>query len=310
MTNIDISVIIPVYFNEGSIRSTYTILKNDIFIMYPELQFEVIFIDDGSQDNSYQEMCDLKESNDNITLIQLTRNFGQVSALYAGYECAQGKAILNLSADMQDPSELLISMITSYLNNDAKIIAGKRIEREESLYRKMTSKLFYYFMRKLNFANIPLGGFDTVLLDRIVKDFILGSKEANPFWQGQLLWSGYSIKFIPYTRKKRIIGKSKWTTKKKTKYLLDGILSYSYVPLRLFSILGMLSFILGLLYSGMILVSYFLGNSPFKGWAPLMIAILIFSGLQLVMTGLIGEYLWRTFEQTLNRPKYIIKEKK
>ncbi len=309
MSNIDISIIIPVYFNEGSIKLTHKVLKEKILIKFPDLLFEIIFIDDGSRDNSYNEMLEIKELDNNVNLIQFTRNFGQVSAVYAGYEFAKGKGILNLAADLQEPPELIISIIDSFIKKEAMIIAGKRIERDESFYRTKTSQLFYYFMRKLSFSNMPNGGFDIVLLDQKVKDFILDSKESNPFWQGQILWSGYSIKFIPYNRQKREIGKSKWTFTKKMKYLLDGILNYSYAPLRFFSVVGMISFMLGIIYSVVIFISYFTGNYPFKGWAPIMIIILLFSGLQFVMLGLIGEYLWRAFEQTKNRPKYIINEK-
>jgi dolichol-phosphate mannosyltransferase len=309
MNNIDISIIIPVYFNEGSIKTTYKILKEKIFVKFPNLQFEIIFIDDGSRDNSYNEMCEIKESDDNVKLIQFTRNFGQVAAFYAGYRFSNGKGILNIAADLQEPPEFIISMIDSYIKKEALIIAGKRIERDESLYRTKTSQFFYYIMRLLSFSNMPNGGFDIVLLDQKVKDFILDSKESNPFWQGQILWSGYSIKFIPYIRQKRVIGKSKWTFTKKMKYLLDGVLNYSYSPLRFFSIVGMISFLLGIIYSIVIVISFINGNSPFKGWAPIMIVILLFSGLQLMMTGVIGEYLWRAFEQTKNRPKYVINKK-
>jgi polyisoprenyl-phosphate glycosyltransferase len=310
MNPIDISIIIPVYFNEGSIKLTYNLLKEKIFIHFPQLHFEIIFIDDGSKDKSYKEICEIVDNDPNAKSIQFTRNFGQVSGFYAGYEYASGKGILNIAADLQEPPELIINMITSFINNEAKIIAGKRIERDESYYRTKTSKLFYNLMRNLSFKNMPEGGFDIVLLDEQVKHFILNSNESNPFWQGQLLWSGYSIKFIPYNRQKREIGKSKWTFTKKIKYLLDGILNYSYLPLRFFSIAGIVSFLLGLLYSIIIVISYCIGNSPFKGWAPLMIIILIFSGMQLMVSGLIGEYLWRTFEQTKNRPRYLINEKK
>lgn len=310
MADIDISIIIPVYFNEGSIKLTYKVLKENILVKFPDLHFEIIFIDDGSRDNSYQEMCEIKNIDDNVKLIQFTRNFGQLSALYAGYEIAKGRGILNLAADLQEPPELIISIINSYIRKEAMIIAGKRIKRDENFYRRLTSQMFYYFIKKLSFSNMPNGGFDIVLMDKKVKDFMLESKESNAFWQGQILWSGYSVKFIPYSRKKREIGTSKWTFVKKIKYLLDGVLNYSYAPLRFFSILGIISFIVGIIYSIVIVISFFTGNSPFTGWAPIMIVILLFSGLQLIMTGIIGEYLWRVLEQSKNRPKYIISEKK
>ncbi len=308
MNNVDISIIIPVYFNEGSIIHTYKILKNEILSKFPNLTFEIIFIDDGSKDSSLSEMREIKAEDSCVNIIQFTRNFGQVSAFYAGYENAKGKACLNIAADLQEPPELIVSMIKSYINGEAQIVAGNRIEREESYYRKKTSQLFYYFMQKLSFPNMPKGGFDVVLIDEVVKEYLLNSNESNPFWQGQLLWTGYSVKFIPYNRQKREIGISKWSFAKKLKYLLDGILNYSYAPLRFFSVLGILTCLLAILYSIIITIVYLFGNTPFQGWAPLMIVTLLFSGLQLVMLGIIGEYLWRIFEQVRNRPKFIIKK--
>ncbi|WP_228851070.1 glycosyltransferase family 2 protein [Aegicerativicinus sediminis] len=308
MKKIDISIIIPVFFNEGSIRSTYDVLKNEVFIKFPQLIFEIIFIDDGSGDNSFKEMCEVKSMDSSVQLIRFTRNFGQVSAFYAGYEKAKGEACLNIAADLQDPTDLIINIVNSYINREAQIIAGKRIDRDESFYRKKTSQMFYFFMQKLSFPKMPKGGFDVVLIDQVVKKFLLDSNDVNPFWQGQILWPGYSIKFIPYQRKKREIGSSKWSFSKKVKYLLDGILNYSYTPLRFISIIGILTFMLGILYAIIITIAYFFGNTPFQGWAPLMIIVLLFSGLQLLMLGVIGEYLWRALEQVKNRPKFIIKD--
>ncbi len=308
--DIDISIVIPVYFNEGSLKRTYQKLKDEVFSHFPHLKFETIFIDDGSKDNSFEELVEIRECENNVRLIRFTRNFGQVSAIYAGYKYAKGQGILNIAADLQEPTTLLIDLIQSFISQEAKIVAGKRIDRDESLYRKKTSQVFYFFMKRLSFQNMPLGGFDVVIIDEKVRDFVLGSNESNPFWQGQLLWSGYSVKFIPYSRLKREVGKSRWTFGKKLKYLLDGVLNYSYLPLRLFSVIGIISFFLGILYSIVITITFFLGYSPFKGWAPLMIIILLFSGLQLMVTGLIGEYLWRNFEQSKGRVPYVIDEVK
>jgi dolichol-phosphate mannosyltransferase len=269
----------------------------------------MIFIDDGSKDNSYSEMLQVKElDKERVRLIRFSRNFGQVAAIYAGYEAAKGKAMVNIAADLQEPKELLIEIIGSYLSRDASIIAGQRMDRNESLYRKGTSKIFYYMMKQLNFPDMPGGGFDTVLISEEVKKIILGMNESNPFWQGQLLWTGMPVKFIPYVRKSRETGVSRWNFSKKMKYLLDGVLNYSYAPLRFFSLVGIVSFLLGIVYAMVIVINYFGGGTPFKGWAPIMIVVLLFSGMQLVMLGLMGEYLWRTLEQTKNRPKYIVKD--
>jgi dolichol-phosphate mannosyltransferase len=164
-------------------------------------------------------------------------------------------------------------------------------------------------MRKLSFPHLPDGGFDIVLLTSDVKNVLLTLKEANPFWQGQILWTGFPILIIPYERKKRLIGKSRWTFSKKIKYMLDGVLNYSYAPIRFISFVGILAFLAGILYSAMICINYFFYQTPFNGWAPIMILILFFSGFQLLMLGIIGEYLWRTLDQVKGRPQYIIKER-
>ena len=263
----DISIVVPVYFNEGSIEKTYASLEKEIFKSFPELEFEVIFIDDGSRDDSFNEILRIKEKHQNVQAIQFTRNFGQVAAIYAGYEAANGEGILNIAADMQEPTSLIRDMIKSFNGNEAPIILGQRADRDESRYRKITSRFFYRTMRRLSFANMPDGGFDVALISKEVRDRILDLDESNPFWQGQILWTGYPVKFIPYSRQKRKIGRSKWSFSKKIKYLLDGILNYSYAPLRFFAVIGIISFLLGILYSIVIIVQYFLGGSPFTGWA-------------------------------------------
>lgn len=304
----DISIVIPVYYNHGSISITCHKLKKLFQESFPELSYELILVDDGSKDKSYEEMKELKNQFQNLTLLKLTRNFGQVYATYAGYKIAKGKGILNISADLQEPISLIFDMISSFLLNDAKIIAGQRVGRDESIYRKFTSLFFYQLMKKLNFRQMPLGGFDIALIHSDVKTVLLNLEESDPFWQGQLMWTGYPIKFIPYSRLKREIGRSRWSLSKKVKYLLDGVLGYSYAPIRFFSLLGVITFLLGVLYSFLIVFQYFRGETPFKGWAPIMIVILLFSGLQLVMLGLIGEYVWRNLEQSKKRPFYIIEE--
>ncbi len=304
----DFSIVIPVYFNQGSISKTCEQIAELFDDKFCSSTYEFVLIDDGSNDNSYTEMVSVKNKYSNTKLIKFTRNFGQISAIYAGYKNAKGKGILNIAADLQEPITLIEEIILSFIKEEAKIIAGQRIGRDESRYRKYTSLFFYNMMRKLSFERMPQGGFDIVLIDSQVRDILVNLDEANPFWQGQLLWTGYPVKFIPYTRLRRNVGKSKWSFSKKIKYLLDGVLSYSYAPLRFFSFIGIITFILGVIYSIYIVISFFLGGTPFKGWAPIMIVILLFSGLQLVMLGLIGEYIWRTLDQSKRRPPYIIEE--
>jgi dolichol-phosphate mannosyltransferase len=228
--------------------------------------------------------------------------------MMAGYMQSTGDCIINISADMQDPPELMNEMIAGFFNEGIQIVVCTRQDREDNLFRKVTSQLFYRLIRKLSFRNMPLGGFDYALISRYVRDIIMKEYDANPFWQGQLLWAGFTVKFIPYIRREREIGKSRWTFRKRMKYLIDGVLGYSYWPLRAMSVSGIVIFIMGLLYAFYIVLNYFFGNVPFKGWAPIMILILVLSGIQMLMIGILGEYLWRTLDQVRKRPMYIIEK--
>ena len=282
---------------------------DEVVAKMQHLTYEFVFIDDGSGDDSLKEILEVKAMNpDNVTALKLTRNFGQVAAFMAGYQMAKGRCIINISADLQDPPSLICDMLNAHFNDEFEIVICKRIAREETYFRRKTSKLFYNLMKKLSFKNMPEGGFDFVLISDKVRNIILSQRESNPFWQGQILWTGFPIKWIPYKRLDRTIGVSRWTFSKKFKYLLDGVLSYSYYPLRLMSSLGLITALAGFVYAFIVLVQYFMGGAPFAGWSPIMIVLLVVSGLQMIMLGIIGEYLWRTLDQTRNRGQFIIEQ--
>ncbi len=305
--SIDYSIIIPVYYNEGSLTKTVDILQQEVIAQNTNRSCEIIFIDDGSGDNSFQELLGLWQSNpDLIKVIKLSRNFGQLQAIMAGFKHASGKCIINISADLQDPPELINEMIHYHFHENCEIVICTREARDESFFRRLTSQLFYAIMKRLSFPNMPQKGFDFVLLSEQVKNLILASREANAFFQGQILWTGFPIKFIPYVRRRREIGKSRWTFGKKIKYLIDGVLSYSYFPIRMMSVIGAITALIGFGYALFIFISWLFVNLPVKGWAPIMIAILVLSGIQMLMLGIIGEYLWRTLDQVRGRQPYII----
>lgn len=309
MKAVDYSIIIPVYYNEGSIERTFHALNEKVISKNKELSCELIFIDDGSKDNSYHEMLELKKNHPKLVkIIKLTRNFGQVSAINAGYQYANGKCMINISADLQDPPELINDMLACHFKDKYEIVIGTRESREESYFRKKTSDLFYRLINKLSFPDMPSGGFDFALISSKVKDLMLNKLEANPFWQGQILWTGYKVKFIPYQRRMRETGKSRWTFSKKIKYLIDGVTSYSYFPLRLMSVIGGLVALIGFIYAVTIIYARIIGDVPFTGWAPIMILVLVLSGIQMLMIGIVGEYLWRVLDQVRNRNPYIVEK--
>jgi dolichol-phosphate mannosyltransferase len=303
----DYSIVIPVYFNEGCLTDTMASLENDVIVQHPDLTYEVIFVDDGSGDGSLNELLRIREENPKIVkVIKLTRNFGQPRARLAGLSYARGKCVVTMSADGQDPAILINEMLKAHFEEQSEIVVCTRQGRDESWYRILTSKLFYALMRKLSFPNMPPGGFDFVLLGRRALDVLLRNQEAHPFFQGQILWTGFKIKFIEYRRWARKVGRSRWTFGKKLTYLMDGMLSYSFLPMRLMSGMGILAALLGFLWALRIFVNFMVRGNPVKGWSPLMIVVLVMGGLQMLMLGIIGEYLWRTLAQVRNREPYII----
>jgi len=307
MKEVDYSIIIPVYYNEGSIEKTFNSLYEKVISRNKDLTCELIFIDDGSKDNSFKELLTLKEKHPAmVKIIKFTRNFGQVSAIRAGYQHANGKCMINISADLQDPPELINEMLDYHFRDKYEIVIGTRESRDESYFRRITSDIFYRLIKKLSFPNMPSGGFDFALISSKIKDIIFEKRESNPFWQGQILWTGHDIKYVPYQRKMREVGTSRWTLSKKIKYLIDGVTSYSYFPLRLMSVVGSSVALIGFIYAIIIVIDKIFGNVPFTGWAPIMILVLVLSGIQMLMIGIVGEYLWRVLDQVRERQPFII----
>ena len=303
----DYSIVIPVYFNEGSLKTTFEALLEEVFRKNPGRSGEVIFVDDGSRDGSLLELHGLRDKNPGIVkIIKFTRNFGQVNAILAGFAHATGKCVVVLSADGQDPPSLINDMLKAHFEESYEIVLCAREGRDEPAYRIVTSKIFYALMRKLSFANMPLGGFDYFLLGRKALDTLSRNQEAHGFLQGQILWTGYNIKFLHYERRNRKVGTSRWTFGKKLTYLIDGVMSYSFVPIRLISIIGGLVALAGFLYAILLIALWLVRGHPVQGWTAIMVLVLLLSGTQLLMLGVIGEYVWRTLAQSRNRDPYVI----
>jgi len=307
--SIDYSIIIPVYQNEGSLEKTFNALKTHVIDKNSRYSSELVFIDDGSTDNSFTVLKGLqKKYPELIIIVKLTRNFGTYPAIIAGYEKARGSCLINISADMQDPPELISEMLYAHFNEDYKIVICHRESRDESAYRSITSRIFYGVVKKYCFPNMPIGGFDFILISSKVKNEILYDLEADFFLQGKILWTGYDIKFIPYKRRRREEGVSQWTFSKKIKWFIDAIMSYSFFPIRFISAMGILIALVGFIYAAIVFFQRIFIEDYIYGWSPIVILILILSGVQLIMLGLIGEYIWRTLSQSRKRLQYVIDE--
>lgn len=302
-----VSFVVPVYRNEGTLALTYEKIESVFSAELPDYQYEIIFVDDGSDDGSLQEILQLHEKDPRVKGVTFTRNFGQMAAMLAGFKEAKGDLIINISADMQDPIELVPEMVQHWANG-SEIVVCYRKEREDNLIDKLYSRVAYALLR-LSIPQIPKGGFDFALMDRKVMDAFNAIDVRNRFFQGDLLWSGYRTSFIPYVRLKRQIGKSQYNFWKKTKNFADAFLDASYLPIRAISGLGVITSLLGFVYAIAVAFSRFLNATPFPGYAPLMIAILIVGGLILIMLGIVGEYVWRIYDEVRKKPNYVVREK-
>jgi dolichol-phosphate mannosyltransferase len=306
---VDYSIVIPVYYNEGELRTTFEAIEREVILENPELSGEVVFVDDGSGDGSLAELLELHAEHPEIVrVIKLTRNFGQPAARLAGLSFARGRCVMSMSADGQDPAELLHQMLHAHIDEGWQVVICARKGRDESLYRSWTSRIFYGSMRSLRFHNMPAGGFDFVLLGRKALDVILKNREANPFFQGQVLWAGFPPKVLEYRRRKRKVGVSRWSFGKKLKLMLDAVLSYSYAPVRWMSVSGVAMALLGFLTAAVLVVRRLAWGTEVEGWTALIVVVLFTSGMQMLMIGILGEYQWRTLAQARDRDPFVVDE--
>jgi polyisoprenyl-phosphate glycosyltransferase len=302
-----ISFVVPVYQNEGALSKTHEKIQAVFSSKIALHEYEIIFVDDGSKDGSLREILSLRDQDPRVKVITFTRNFGQMAAMLAGFKEATGDAVINISADLQDPVELIPQMVEKW-QGGSEIVICYRTDRSDSLPAKLFSRLAYALLR-ISLPQIPPGGFDFVLMDRKVMDSFNAIEVRHRFFQGDLLWAGYRASFIPYVRLKRTIGRSQYNFWKKLKNFLDALIDASYLPIRVMSLLGAITSALGLLYSASIVLAWLRGETPFTGWAPLMIVILLVGGLIMLMLGVIGEYVWRINEEVRKKPNYVIRDK-
>jgi glycosyltransferase involved in cell wall biosynthesis len=302
-----VSLVIPVCRNEGTLSITFDKVMNVFNNELTGYKPEFVFINDGSDDGSLNELLLLKKRDPSIKIISLSRNFGQTSAVIAGFKKASGAMAVLLSADLQDPPELIIQMIRSCESGN-KIVICHRINRDDTVTSVFTSKLFYSLMHYAN-PRIPKGGFDFVLISRQVIDVFNSFDERNRFFQGDILWLGFPTQFLPYSRLKRTIGKSQWSFSKKFKYFIDGLLNTSYFPILAMSVIGFAFSFLGFLYALVVVYLRLKDNIPFKMYSVIITFLLLVGGVIMIMLGIVGEYLWRIYDEAKKRPLYLVEEK-
>lgn len=301
-----ISIIVPVYYNQDNLLPLYADLKEKVLSKI-NIEYELIFVDDGSKDKSYEVMKNLAKLDENIKTIRLSRNFGEHSALLAGLSQCTGDCAVRKAADLQEPSEVILDMMKKYEEGN-KVVLAVRADREEPITQKAFSNLYAFLMRKLALHNMPKGGFDTFLIDRQIIDLLVKMQEKNTSLMSQILWAGFETATVPYIRKKRKIGKSRWTLSKKIKLVYDSLLSFSYFPIKMITSVGFLSFLISLILLVVIIGKKFAGIIDVEGYTSIIMIMLMGFGIIMLSIGVLGEYLWRTYDAARSRPPYIIEK--
>ena len=305
-----ISIIVPVYYNQDNLLPLYADLKEKVFDKLKEntnTEYELIMVDDGSKDNSYKVMQDLAKIDSNIKIIHLSRNYGEHAAILAGLSQCTGDCAVRKAADLQEPSEMILDMMKKY-DEGYKVVLATRADREEPIVQKAFSNLYAFLMRKLALHNMPKGGFDSFLIDRQVIDFLVKMQESNTSLMSQILWAGFETATVPYIRKKREIGKSRWTLSKKIKLVYDSLISFSYFPIKMITNVGFLSFFISVMLLLIIIYKKFVGKIDVEGYTSLIMVMLMAFGIIMLSIGILGEYLWRTYDAARKRPPYIIEK--
>lgn len=302
-----VSIVVPCFNEEESISETYRRLVKLAAENRGE-NFEFVFVNDGSRDNTLLRLKEIANRDRHVRVISFSRNFGHQLAVTAGMDHARGDAVALIDADLQDPPEVISEMI-KYWRNGMQVVYGVRAERPgETKFKLLTAHLFYRILNGLSDTAIPLDTGDFRLMDRSVVNVLKRMPERDRFVRGLVSWVGFKQMALPYNRAERFAGSTKYPLKKMVKFASDGIISFSVKPLKVAIVAGMISAALSCLGIISVILARFFTNSWVPGWTATIIAILFLGGLQLVCTGILGEYIGRIYMQTKQRPLYIVSE--
>lgn len=304
-----ISVIIPTYCEEKVIEKMYARLKKVEQTIKDKYNLEYIFVNDGSTDKTLEILISIANNDKEVKVVSLSRNFGHQSAIMAGLSKSSGQACVVIDADLQDPPELIPEMIDIWEKGIYVVYAKRSKRKGESFLKKISAKLFYKGISKLSNIKLVENVGDFRLIDRKVVDILLDLKEKNKYLRGLYSWIGFTQQEIVYQRQKRADGKTKYTLEKMLKLALDGVISFSSKPIKLVGILGIISVLIAIIIFGYSLISYFFFKaSTITGWTSIITVVTFLGGIQLLSLWIISEYIGRIYDETKNRPEYIIEK--
>lgn len=300
-----LSIVVPCFNEEETVK----IFSKEINKTLNEHNFEIIFINDGSSDNTLNNIKKLADENSNIKYISFSRNFGKESAIYAGLKNATGDLVCVMDVDLQHPPSLLPEMIESVSNEDYDVAAARRTSRKgEPKIKSFFSQMFYKVFKRITKMDLVEGATDYRVMTRQVVDSILQLKEYNRFSKGLFQWVGFNTKWICYENVERVAGQTTWSYWGLIKYSIEGLVAFSTMPLTISILLGTIFSIVAFIYMIVIVIRYLLYSDPVQGFATIMCSLLLLGGIQLLSIGALGKYLEKTYIETKNRPIFIIKE--
>ena len=300
-----LSIVSPVYNEAENLGEFYSRVINATDNL--NLEIEIIYINDGSQDSTIDIITKQRQIDNRITIIDLSRNFGKEIALTAGLDYSSGDAVIVIDADLQDPPELIPKLVEKW-REGYDVVNAKRIKRKgESLLKKVMSYIYYRLLFYLSDINVPRDTGDFRLLNKNALDALLKLREKHRYMKGLFVWVGFKQKEIEYEREARFKGKTKWGFFSLFNLAFDGLTSFSIMPLRLASTIGFLSALIGFFYGAVIVFKTLFFHEPVAGFTSLVVLVTFFGGIQLLSIGIIGEYIGRIFNETKNRPLYVVK---
>ncbi len=303
---VKISVVAPVFNEERNLHELYKRLSQTLKGL--DCAYEIILVDDGSRDNTFHIIQELSEKDQQVRFIRLSRNFGHQNAIFAGMRGASGSLVVVMDGDLQDPPELIPELYSKYLEGYKVVNARRRSRKGETWFKKFSAQMFYRIMRKITAVDIPLDTGDFRLISREVLEHLLALPETNRFLRGQIAWLGFRQAFVYYDRDERLHGSSKFSLMKMARFALDGITSFSNLPLQIASLLGVIFSLVAFLIILYALYSKFILQEAITGWTSIIISTMFIGGVQLLSIGVIGEYISRIANDVRRRPDYIIEE--
>ncbi len=303
-----VSIVVPMYNEQESLGILYQEL-NRVTDTIKDYEFEYLFVNDGSKDNTLQEIQKLAAADERVHYVSFSRNFGKEAALYAGLSNADGDYIATMDADLQDPPSLLPQMLAMIESQDCDNVATRRVNRKgEPPIRSFFARCFYKLMRRLSNIDIADGARDYRLMRRAMVDSILSVSEYNRFSKGIFAWVGYETKWLEFENVERSAGETKWSFWKLVRYSIDGIINFSNTPLQISSYLGMILTIVSFIAIIVEVIRALVFGDPVAGWPSLVCIITFIGGIELFCMGIMGQYIAKTYMEVKRRPHYIIKE--